>query len=159
MLFQYWTSAVGGGPILKQHWVMSSCLLGTRYDMYMYLPYLYITQISLPTGFVWHDICHVAVHIQCSKLFKEIECTVLLMVLCTIKNLWSHFWIRVAIVPASGFLLSRFCNGCAKSDVKQYSLTYRFYCFNHTSTCGDDDRRNYFGYFKKKSKFYFHSSV
>ena len=28
MLFQCWPSAVGGGPILKQHWVKSSCLLG-----------------------------------------------------------------------------------------------------------------------------------
>ena len=29
MLFQYWSSAVGGGLILKQHWVKSSCLLGS----------------------------------------------------------------------------------------------------------------------------------
>ena len=28
----------------------------------------------------------VAVHIQCSKVFKGMECTVLPMVLCTIKN-------------------------------------------------------------------------
>ena len=28
MLFQCWTSAVGGGPTMKQHWVISSCLLG-----------------------------------------------------------------------------------------------------------------------------------
>ena len=28
MLFQSWSSAVGGGPILKQHWVKSSRLLG-----------------------------------------------------------------------------------------------------------------------------------
>ena len=27
MLFQCWTSAVGSGPALKQHWVTSSCLL------------------------------------------------------------------------------------------------------------------------------------
>ena len=33
----------------------------------------------------------VVVHIQCSKLFKGIECRVLPMVLCTIyKNYWSH---------------------------------------------------------------------
>ena len=30
------------------------------------------------------------VHIQCSKLFKVLECTVLSMVLCTIKDPWSH---------------------------------------------------------------------
>ena len=29
MLFQCWSSAVGGGPILKQHWVKCSCLLGS----------------------------------------------------------------------------------------------------------------------------------
>ena len=29
MLFQCWSSAVGGGPILKQHWVKSSRLLGS----------------------------------------------------------------------------------------------------------------------------------
>ena len=28
MVFQCWASAVGGGPILKQHWVKSSWLLG-----------------------------------------------------------------------------------------------------------------------------------
>ena len=35
MLFQSWSSAVGGGPILKQHWVKSSCLLGfTQVSVY-----------------------------------------------------------------------------------------------------------------------------
>ena len=29
MLFQCWSSAVGGGPILKQHWVKSSHMLGS----------------------------------------------------------------------------------------------------------------------------------
>ena len=29
MLFQCWSSAVGGGPILKQHWVRCSRLLGS----------------------------------------------------------------------------------------------------------------------------------
>ena len=29
MLFQCWSSAVGGGPILKQHWVKCSRLLGS----------------------------------------------------------------------------------------------------------------------------------
>ena len=29
ILFQCWSSAVGGGPILKQHWVKSSRLLGS----------------------------------------------------------------------------------------------------------------------------------
>ena len=28
MLFQYWPTANGAGPTLKQHWVKSSCLLG-----------------------------------------------------------------------------------------------------------------------------------
>ena len=28
------------------------------------------------------------------------------------------------IVPASGFLLSRYCHDCAESDVKQYSYIY-----------------------------------
>ena len=30
MFFQCWSSAVGGGPILKQHWVKCSRLLGSR---------------------------------------------------------------------------------------------------------------------------------
>ena len=35
MLFQCWSSAVGGGPILKQHWVKSSRLLGcTQVSVY-----------------------------------------------------------------------------------------------------------------------------
>ena len=29
MLFQYWPPTHGPGPILKQHWVKSSCLLGS----------------------------------------------------------------------------------------------------------------------------------
>ena len=41
------------------------------------------------------------VHIQCSKLFKGLECTVLSMVLCTIKNPWSHS-IRVGHSPGFG---------------------------------------------------------
>ena len=36
------------------------------------------------------DIFIVVVHVQCSKLFKCLECTVLPMVLCTIKSSWSH---------------------------------------------------------------------
>ena len=28
MLFQYWPTACGAGPTLKQHWIKSSCLLG-----------------------------------------------------------------------------------------------------------------------------------
>ena len=35
MLFQCWSSAIGGGPILKQHWVKSSRLLGcTQVSVY-----------------------------------------------------------------------------------------------------------------------------
>ena len=32
MLFRCWTSAVGSGPLLKQHWVKSLCLLGCQWD-------------------------------------------------------------------------------------------------------------------------------
>ena len=32
------------------------------------------------------DVCHRAVHIQCSKLFKGLESAVLSIVLCTINN-------------------------------------------------------------------------
>ena len=39
--------------------------------------------------------------IQCSKLFKGLECAVLSMVLCTIKNPWSHS-IRVEYSPDIG---------------------------------------------------------
>ena len=42
--------------------------------------------VRIPAGL---DICHRVV-IQCSKLFKGLECAVLSMVLCTIKNPWSH---------------------------------------------------------------------
>ena len=39
MLFQCWPSDVGGGPILKQHWVKSSCLLGsTQVSVYTHPP-------------------------------------------------------------------------------------------------------------------------
>ena len=38
MLFQCWSSAVGGGPILKQHWVKCSRLLGsTQVSVYTHL--------------------------------------------------------------------------------------------------------------------------
>ena len=43
------------------------------------------------------------VHIQCSKLFKGMKCTVLSMVLCTIKKPWSHS-IRVGHSPDFGLL-------------------------------------------------------
>ena len=49
------------------------------------------------------DICHCHlsfVHMQCSKLFKDLECVVLSMVLCALKNPWSHS-IRV---PTSSFI-------------------------------------------------------
>ena len=48
----------------------------------------------IPAG---SDVCH----IQCSKLFKCLECAVLSMVLCTIKNPWSH-WIGVGYSPDFG---------------------------------------------------------
>ena len=35
------------------------------------------------------------------------------------------FKIRVGIVPASGFLLSRYCHDWAESDVEQVSLTHQ----------------------------------
>ena len=40
--------------------------------------------------------------IQCSKLFKGLECTVLPMALCTIKNTWSHSKIRAGNSPGFG---------------------------------------------------------
>ena len=41
------------------------------------------------------------VHIQCFKLLKGLECTVLPVVLCTIKNPWSHS-LRVGRSPDFG---------------------------------------------------------
>ena len=41
------------------------------------------------------------VHIQCSKLFKGLKCTVLSMILCAIKNPW-HQSIRVGHIPGCG---------------------------------------------------------
>ena len=54
------------------------------------------------------------VHIHWSKLFKRMGCAVLSMILCMIKNPWSHS-IRVGHGP--NFLLSRYCHDCAESDV------------------------------------------
>ena len=59
------------------------------------------------------------VHIQCSKLFKSMECAVISLVLCTKTNAWSNA-MKVGIVPTSGLLLSRYCHDCVESDVKQY---------------------------------------
>ena len=36
MLFQCWSSADGGGPILKQHWFKSSRLLGSMHTGVVY---------------------------------------------------------------------------------------------------------------------------
>ena len=78
-------------------------------------------QVRIPVG---SDIVITGVHIQWYKLFKGLECTVLPMVLCTIKNPWSY----------SGFLLSRYRHDCAESEVRQYSLTSVSgeYCSGHT---------------------------
>ena len=69
----------------------------------------------------------VVVHTQCSKLLKGLECTVLPMVLCTIKNPFKSFENKSSIVPASGFFLSRYFCDCAESDVKQYWPTSYFW--------------------------------
>ena len=58
------------------------------------------------------------VPIQCSKLFKGMECAVMYMALCTIKNPWSYS-IRLGHSP---FLPLRYCHDFAESNVKQYSL-------------------------------------
>ena len=84
-------------------------------------------QVRIPVGRIF---VIVAVHIQCSKLFKGMECTVLLMVLCTIKNPLSHSKYEYGIVPASGFRLSRYCHDCAESDVKQYLYSLHMYTVN-----------------------------
>ena len=67
------------------------------------------------------------VHIQCLKLFKGLECIVLSMVLCTMKNHWSHSK-SVGHNPGFGFtsvaILPWLCN-----DVQRYSLTH----FGNTS--------------------------
>ena len=48
----------------------------------------FVSTVRIPIG---SDFVIVVVHIQCSKLFKGMECTVLhIMVPCTIKNPWSH---------------------------------------------------------------------
>ena len=40
----------------------------------------------------WSDVCHRGcAYIQYSKLFKGLECTMLAVVLCTIKNPWKSF--------------------------------------------------------------------
>ena len=78
---------------------------------------------------IWHRGC--AYRLQCPKLFKGLECTVLSMVLCTIKNHWSHST-RVGHSSISDFLVSRYCHNCAESDVKQYSSLCakpKRYCF------------------------------
>ena len=40
-------------------------------------------KVRIPIG---TDICHRGCAYRCSKLFKGMECTVLSMVLCTLKN-------------------------------------------------------------------------
>ena len=40
------------------------------------------------------------------------------------KEPLKSFEIRVGIVPASDFLLLRYCHDCAESDVKQYSHSH-----------------------------------
>ena len=56
-------------------------------------------------------------HIQCSKLYKGMEYTVLPMVLCTINMIKNSFEVRVGHFPSVAILTQ-----CAESDVKQYSL-------------------------------------
>ena len=51
------------------------------------------------------------VHIQCPKLFKCLECTVLSMIQCTTKQL-------------EGFILLRYYYDCAEGDVRQYAFIY-----------------------------------
>ena len=62
------------------------------------------------------------VYMQRSKLFKGLECAVLAMVLCTIKNLLGYSKRVGHIVPISCFLPSWYCHDCTESDVEQYSL-------------------------------------
>ena len=59
--------------------------------------------------------------LQSSKLFKGLECTVLAMVLCTIKN---HLRLSKTLRYCSSIFLSRYCHDCGESDVTQYSLIY-----------------------------------
>ena len=63
------------------------------------------------------------VHIQYTKLFKGLECAVLSIALCTIKNPWSHSTRLGFNADFADSLLSRYCHDCAKSDVKQYSFS------------------------------------
>ena len=57
-----------------------------------------------------------------SKVLKGLECAVLPMVLCTIKNHWGHS-IRVGHSPNFGLSVTIYCHACSKNDVKQNSLT------------------------------------
>ena len=62
----------------------------------------------------------VDVHVQCSQLFKNLECAVLSVVLCITNNSRNH----AIILGYSPVFLSLYCHECAESGVKQYSLHF-----------------------------------
>ena len=68
------------------------------------------------------DFCNRGCSFQSSKLFKGLDCAVPSMILCTIKTLKlfkkSREWSRLR----ASFLLSRYCNDFAESNVKHMSL-------------------------------------
>ena len=63
----------------------------------------------------------VVVNIQCSKLFEGMECIVLSMVLCTIKNPLKSSEIRVGNNPGFGLPSVAIVPECAESELEQYT--------------------------------------
>ena len=150
------TNVYDVGPTVNQHWVnacyllrcMSLCLSSRMLVVWQYLKnglqsfffllwYLLWLELLLGTGFESRSSRKFvidAVHIQCSKLFKGLECAVLSMVLCTMKNHWSHF-IRVGHNPDFGFpsvaILPRFVIDAqkAKNYILQMTIFHRYTFF------------------------------
>ena len=56
MLFQYWPTANGAGPTLKQHWVKSSCLLRELSACRLCLVGTDYTVLCVPTPHIWKGI-------------------------------------------------------------------------------------------------------
>ena len=101
MLLQCWPSVAGQywnsiGPMTRVCWG-AQCLWP--------VPMVHSIWLLLETQRYWvqipalSDTCHP--HIQCSKLFKGLECVVLSIVLYTMKNPWNY---RVRYSTDFGFL-------------------------------------------------------
>ena len=84
---------------------------------------LFITFVKLKElthHLVFSDVCHRG----CTyTVLQTVQCAVLSMVLCTIKNSLSQS-IGVGHNSDLGFFLSRYRHECVENDVKQHSLTH-----------------------------------